>query len=183
MIFYFRCRISPYFLNPKLRIIQTWPVQSMSDLLSTWLLKLLCSFWNHLYFFCQNRRGILCTILRIYCQEIKSVVNSISDREGNQNRAHIILRNYSQCAPSQLSVYFFFILRFLTISRKSALGWPCPNWLELRFSFSIAQQRSQHIQNNEITCAVLRVLEALFSPCTQSNLRSWLPPILSQTVK
>ena len=74
---------------------------------------------------------------------------------------------------------FFFLLRFLTISRKSALAWPCPNWLELRFSFSIAQ----HIQNNESTCAVLRLLEALFSPCTQSNLRSWLPPILSQTVK
>ena len=111
MIFYFRSRISPYFLNPKLRIIQTWPLQSMSDLLSTWLLKLLCSFWNHLYFFCQNRRSILCTILRIYCQEIKSVVNSISD-QGNQNRSHIILRNYSQCAPSQLSVYFIYFIFF-----------------------------------------------------------------------
>ena len=37
---------------------------------------------------------------------------------------YIILRNYSHCAPSQLSVYLFiyFLLRFLTISRKSALG-------------------------------------------------------------
>ena len=45
----------------------------------------------------------------------------------------IILRNYSHCAPSQLSVYLFIylfiylLLRFLTISRKSALGLPCPN--------------------------------------------------------
>ena len=42
---------------------------------------------------------------------------------------YIILRNYSHCAPSQLSVYLFtyLLLRFLTISRKSALGLPCPN--------------------------------------------------------
>ena len=105
-----------------------------------------------LIFFCQNGRSILCTILRIYCQEIKSVVNSISD-QGNQNRSHIILRNYSQCAPSPLSVYFC-LLRFLTISRKSA------DYSTLRFSFSIAQ----HIQNKESTCAVLRFLEALVSP-------------------
>ena len=78
--------------------------------------------------------------------------NSISD-QGNQNRSHIILRNYSQCAPSPLSVYFC-LLRFLTISRKSA------DYSTLRFSFSIAQ----HIQNKESTCAVLRFLEALVSP-------------------
>ena len=145
MIFYFRSGISLCFLNPKLRIIQTWPLQSMSDLLSTWLLKLLCLFWNHLYFFCQSRRGSLCTILRIYCQEIKSVVNSISD-QGNQNRSHIILRNYSQCAPSQLSVYLFIFLFFtsflnnfpekctwLTLSKLTRI-----DYSTLRFSFSIA---------------------------------------------
>ena len=73
------------------------------------------------------------------------------------SKFYIILRNYSQCAPSQLSVYFiyfFFWFRFLTISRKSA------DYSTLRFSFSIAQ----HIQNNESTCVILRLLEALFSP-------------------
>ena len=139
MIFCFRCRISPYFLNPKLRIIQTWPLQSMSDLLSTWLLKLLCSFCNHLYFFCQNRRGSLCTILRIYCQEIKSVVNSIS---------------YCGTTVSALLLNFLFIFLFiylfifftsvlnnfpekwtwLTLSKLTRI-----DYSTLRFSFSIAQ--------------------------------------------
>ena len=91
------------------------------------------------------------------------MVNSISD-QGNQNRAHIILRNYSQCAPSQLSVYFFFTsflnnfpekCTWLTLSKLTRI-----DYSTLRFSFSIAQ----HIQNNESTCAVLRLLEALFSP-------------------
>ena len=84
---------------------------------------------------------------------------------------YIILRNYSQCAPSQLSVYFFFIYLFifftsvlnnfpekwtwLTLSKLTRI-----DYSTLRFSFSIAQ----HIQNNESTCAVLRLLEALFSP-------------------
>ena len=92
------------------------------------------------------------------------MLNSISD-QGNQNRAHIILRNYSQCAPSQLSVYFFFFTSFLnnfpekctwlTLSKLTRI-----DYSTLWFSFSIAQ----HIQNNESTCAVLRLLEALFSP-------------------
>ena len=81
---------------------------------------------------------------------------------------YIILRNYSQCAPSQLSVYLFIFLFFtsflnnfpekctwLTLSKLTRI-----DYSTLRFSFSIAQ----HIQNNEGTCVVLRFLEALFSP-------------------
>ena len=81
---------------------------------------------------------------------------------------YIILRNYSQCAPSQLSVYLFIFLFFtsflnnfpekctwLTLSKLTRI-----DYSTLRFSFSIAQ----HIQNNESTCAILRLLEALFSP-------------------
>ena len=45
-------------------------------------------------------------------------------------------------------LFYFFLFRFFTISRKSA------DYSTLRFSFSIAQ----HIQNNESTWAVLRLL-------------------------
>ena len=44
---------------------------------------------------------------------------------------------------------------WLTLSKLTRI-----DYSTLRFSFSIAQ----HIQNNESTCAVLRLLEALFSP-------------------
>ena len=86
---------------------------------------------------------------------------------------YIILRNYSHCAPSQLSVYLFiylFITSFLnnfpekctwlTLSKLTRI-----DYSTLRFSFSIAQ----HIQNNESTCAILRLLEALFSPHNLSS--------------
>ena len=62
------------------------------------------------------------------------------------------VRSFSTFCLFYLFIYFLF--RFLTISRKSA------DYSTLRFSFSIAQ----HIQNNEGICAVLRFLEALFSP-------------------
>ena len=81
---------------------------------------------------------------------------------------YIILRNYSHCAPSQLSVYLFIYLFFtsflnnfpekctwLTLSKLTRI-----DYSTLRFIFSIAQ----HIQNKESTCAVLTLLEALFSP-------------------
>ena len=85
---------------------------------------------------------------------------------------YIILRNYSHCAPSQLSVYLFIYLfiylfftsflnnfpekcTWLTLSKLTKI-----DYSTLRFNFSIAQ----HVQNKESTCAVLTLLEALFSP-------------------
>ena len=109
-----------------------------------------------LIFFCQNGRSILCTILRIYCQEIKSVVILYQTKETKTGRISYCGTTVSALLLNFLFILFilFFLFRFFTISRKSA------DYSTLRFSFSIAQ----HIQNNEGTCVVLRFLEALFSP-------------------